>query len=109
MGLSEARERVIVLFDFYEALLTPRQREIFTMHYMDDCSLAETGESAGITPQAVADMLKRTTGRLKHYEKLLGLAEKHEKQVEMLEKIKELSGNNENSEEIKELIETLTV
>lgn len=78
MDLPEARRRKAVLFDFYEALLTPRQREVFVMHFMEDNSLAEIGEATGTTPQAVADMLKRVNGRLNHYDKLLGLVEKHE-------------------------------
>ncbi|MCL1882359.1 MAG: sigma-70 family RNA polymerase sigma factor [Defluviitaleaceae bacterium] len=88
MDLPEARQRKNLLFDFYDALLTQRQREIFTMHYMDDCSLVEIGESMGITPQAVADMLKRTIKRLEHYDKLLGLVAKFEKRQATIGKIR---------------------
>jgi hypothetical protein len=112
MDLPEARERLNTLFDIYEALLTQRQREIFTMHYMDDCSLAETGEVMGISPQAVADILKRTAGRLNRYDGLLGLAEKQGTQHETLEKIKTLLVQLEDNEtilQIKSLIETLSV
>jgi len=78
MNLPESRQRKNLLYDFYESLLTQRQREIFAMHYMEDCSLAEIGTAAGITPQAVADILKRTATRLEHYDKRLGLIERHE-------------------------------
>jgi predicted DNA-binding protein YlxM (UPF0122 family) len=87
MNLPETRQQKNMLFDFYEALLTAKQREIFTMHYMEDNSLAEIGEQMGITPQAVADMLKRVNGRLAHYDKLLCMAEKFNNQQEFAEKI----------------------
>jgi len=87
MDLPEARQRKNLLFDFYEALLTQRQRDVFTMHYMDDNSLVEIGEAMEITPQAVADMLKRTIGRLEHYDKLLGLTKKFEAQQATVAKI----------------------
>jgi hypothetical protein len=87
VNLPETRQRVNLLFDFYEALLTPRQREIFAMHHMDDCSLAEIGDAMSITPQAVADMLKRVNGKLNHYDKLLGLVEKFEHQQKTAEEI----------------------
>jgi predicted DNA-binding protein YlxM (UPF0122 family) len=80
MDLPEKRSHKNLLFDFYEQLLTDKQREVFAMHYMEDNSLAEIGEAMGITPQAVADMLKRVNGRLTHYDKLLGLVEKSENQ-----------------------------
>jgi hypothetical protein len=97
MDLPEAREKINLLFDFYAALLTQRQREIFTMHYIDDCSLAEIGKSVDVSPQAVADMLKRTTKKLHRYEKLLGLAQKFEHQHKALEEIKILLEKLETS------------
>jgi hypothetical protein len=62
-----------LLFDFYGGLLTEKQREYFAMHYMDDLSLAEIGEQSGTTPQAVADLLKRTCALLEKYEQKLSL------------------------------------
>jgi len=103
MDLPEARQHKNLLYDFYEALLTQRQREIFTMHYMEDCSLVEIGEAMGITPQAVADMLKRTTGRLNHYDKLLGLVEKFESQQATTARIRLVLDDLENNPETPEI------
>jgi hypothetical protein len=69
-----------LLFDFYGGLLTDKQCDCFSMHYMDDFSLVEIGEQFGITPQAVADLLKRTNALLDKYEHKLGLVEKHNNQ-----------------------------
>jgi hypothetical protein len=102
VDLPEARQRKNLLFDFYENLLTQKQREVFTMHYMEDCSLAEIGEAMETTPQAVADMLKRTIKRLNHYDKLLGLVEKFENQkataARVMHVLDDLEKNPETSE-----------
>ncbi|MDR0273064.1 MAG: hypothetical protein LBI27_07090 [Clostridiales bacterium] len=105
MDLPEARQRLNLIFDFYEALLTQRQREIFSMHYADDCSLAEIGTVLEITPQAVADILKRTTARLNKYDELLGLVEKHERQKAIISEIKLLT----DEKEIIKLLENLLI
>ncbi|MCL2386766.1 MAG: hypothetical protein FWC89_04350 [Defluviitaleaceae bacterium] len=109
--LPESRQRKNLLYDFYETLLTERQREIFVMHHMEDCSLVEIGNVMGITPQAVADILKRTNGRLNHYDKLLGLIEKFETQQATAAKIKlaldefEKNPVSQNITEIRNLVE----
>lgn len=76
-----ALQRMNVLFDCYGDLLTKKQRACFIMHYMDDLSLAETGVQLGVTPQAVADLLKRTVALLDGYESALHLMQKHETQT----------------------------
>jgi len=110
MNLPETRQQKNMLFDFYEALLTAKQREVFAMHYMEDNSLAEIAECMGITPQAVADMLKRVNGRLNHYDKLLGMTEKFNNQQALAAKINialdELEQNPSQSgvKQIRELV-----
>ena len=87
-SLPLERQRKNLLYDYYEGLLTQKQRDVFSMHYMDDCSLAEIGESMGITPQAVSDMLKRVTTTLNRYEQHLHLVSKHESQAASIAEIK---------------------
>jgi predicted DNA-binding protein YlxM (UPF0122 family) len=88
MDLPEARQRKNMLYDFYGTLLTEQQREIYIMHNVEDYSLAEIGVEKGITPQAVADMLKRTDKRLNSYEEHLGLVEKFESRQSVVAQIK---------------------
>ena len=76
-----------LLFDFYGALLTARQREVFSLHHMDDLSLTEIGEMVGTSPQAVLDMLKRTSVKLGRYEEKLGLVGKYISQKKAAEEI----------------------
>ena len=75
------------LHDFYGQLLTDRQNMCFTMHYLEDLTMAEVGEALGITPQAVADQIKRTVKILQKYEDKLGLIQSWHRQQEQLEKI----------------------
>jgi predicted DNA-binding protein YlxM (UPF0122 family) len=107
MDLPEARQRKNMLFDFYENLLTAQQREIFAMHNVDDYSLAEIGESKGITPQAVADMLKRTDKRLNSYEEHLGLVSKHESRQAAILQVKSAFDDFDISPKNTELIEKI--
>ena len=81
-----------MLFDFYGALLTEKQQEFYVMHHDEDCSLAEIGEVFSITPQAVADMLKRTDKKLNFYEEKLGLVKKHNDKLRIMAKITALGG-----------------
>ncbi|MDR1665200.1 MAG: YlxM family DNA-binding protein, partial [Clostridiales bacterium] len=73
----EKIQRMNLLYDFYGELLTPKQSAYLTMYYMDDLSLGEIAKHNGITPQAAADLIKRTGALLEQYEKKLGLIQKH--------------------------------
>ena len=60
----ETRAKIIMLLDFYSALLTPRQRQISEMYYAEDMSLSEIAEEMGITRQGVRDALKKAECQL---------------------------------------------
>lgn len=102
-----------MLFDFYGELLTQKQRDCFAMHYMEDLSLSEIGALYGVTPQAVADILKRANALLTDYEKKLGLVSKHASQftTAMLinKALEELSNadNREQMEAIRQWVDSL--
>ncbi|WP_168122280.1 YlxM family DNA-binding protein [Paenibacillus sp. HB172176] len=73
--------RANLLFDFYESLLTEKQRMIFSYYYHDDYSLGEIAAELGITRQAVHDNMKRVESTLESYESKLELLVKHERLV----------------------------
>lgn len=79
--------RLNYLLDFYQALLTPKQREYMNMYYSDDLSLVEISELANVSRQAVYDNIKRTEGILEAYEDKLGLYEKFEQRKQLLEQL----------------------
>ena len=63
---------LILLYDYYGNLLTPRQRECFELRYSQDLSLGEIGEELGISRQGVHDNLSRTEALLRNMEQKTG-------------------------------------
>ena len=70
--------RVTMLYDFYGALLTEKQRSYVEMHYLNDLSLSEIAEETHISRQAVHDNVRRAETALEEYEQALKLVERHE-------------------------------
>ena len=66
--------QISFLLDFYGEMLTEKQREMITLYYNDDLSLAEIAEDQGITRQGVRDAIKRAEQQLTELEACLGLA-----------------------------------
>lgn len=80
----EKTTRINFLFDFYKALLTPKQQSYLELYYLEDHSLGEISESYGISRQAVYDNIKRTEAILEDYEKKLKLHEKFTNRLQMV-------------------------
>ncbi len=74
------------LFDFYQSLLTDKQRDYFIMYYEKDYSLKEIGDFYNISRNAVHDLLTSTIKKLEEYEKKLKLYSKSQKRIELYEK-----------------------
>jgi predicted DNA-binding protein YlxM (UPF0122 family) len=83
MGL-EKTTRMNYLFDFYQELLTPKQRSYMMLYYLDDHSLGEIAEEYNITRQAVYDNIRRTEAMLEEYEEKLQLFEKFQKRQQLV-------------------------
>ncbi|NLP29907.1 MAG: sigma-70 family RNA polymerase sigma factor [Clostridiales bacterium] len=73
-----------ILYDFYGALLPQKQREIFSLYYEDNYSLAEIAQHYGITRQGVHEAVKRSEKKLQSYEDKLGLKDKFKKTEHVL-------------------------
>ncbi|MHA7963001.1 YlxM family DNA-binding protein [Paenibacillus sp. CAU 1782] len=71
--------RINLLLDFYESLLTDKQRSMLIYYYHDDFSLGEIASELGVSRQAVYDNLKRAESALEHYESKLRLLARHER------------------------------
>lgn len=63
---------MVLLFDYYGDLLTPRMRECIEMRYNQDLSLGEIGQILGISRQGVHDNLSRAEALLKNMEEKTG-------------------------------------
>lgn len=83
-------DRVARLFDFYGPLLTPRQQELVRAYYLDDLSLGEIAQGAGVSRQAVHEQLKRAEGVLQSYEERLGLVDEHLQRIAALQEVRRL-------------------
>jgi predicted DNA-binding protein YlxM (UPF0122 family) len=70
--------RINLLFDFYEPLLTEKQRTFLKYYFHDDYSLGEIAAEFEISRQAVYEHIKRAEAVLEGYEGKLRLLAKHE-------------------------------
>ncbi|OCN04987.1 hypothetical protein A4S06_09460 [Erysipelotrichaceae bacterium MTC7] len=85
------------LLDFYEDLLTEKQRAIMNDYYREDYSLGEIAENRNISRSAVSDNIKRVTKILEDYEKKLHLIKKFQVRQNLYE---QLADEHENIKEI---------
>lgn len=69
--MLEKTVEISVLYDFYNQLLTEKQKNIVDLYYNQDLSLGEIADEFGVSRQAVYDMLKRTERLLYQYEERL--------------------------------------
>ena len=88
------------LLDFYGDVLSERKREVLSMYYNEDFSLAEIAEEIGISRQGVRDIIKKTEEELLFLEDKLGLAKKFLAAKEHTAKILELSQRYSLPEEL---------
>ncbi|CAN2251790.1 MULTISPECIES: putative DNA-binding protein [Bacillus] len=103
----EKTTRMNYLFDFYQSLLTSKQKSYMSLYYLDDFSLGEIAEEYEVSRQAVYDNIKRTEAMLEQYEEKLLLLKKFQERKEMFNKLKELASGSIEEEEITALIEAL--
>lgn len=87
--MLEKTTRMNDLYDFYQSLLTPKQRNYMSLYYRDDLSLGEIAENHGVSRQAVYDNLKRTEALLEEYESRLLLLEKFQKRKQLIRMMRE--------------------
>lgn len=78
---------ISMLLDFYGEMLTEKQKEVVSLYYNEDLSLAEIAQIAQITRQGVRDSIKRGEATLIEMEERLGLAKKFRQREEDLAKI----------------------
>ena len=78
---------ISMLLDFYGEMLTDKQREVVSLYYNEDLSLAEIASIAQITRQGVRDSIKRGEATLIDMEERLKLAAKFRHMEEELSRI----------------------
>ncbi|MDE3838490.1 putative DNA-binding protein [Bacillus methanolicus] len=95
--MLEKTTRMNYLYDFYQSLLTPKQRSYMSLYYLDDYSLGEIAEEYDVSRQAVYDNIKRTEAMLEEYEEKLRLFQKFQERSKLISKLKELINEDHSS------------
>lgn len=98
--------RMNYLFDFYQGLLTEKQRNYLELYYLEDYALSEIAETYQVSRQAVYDNIKRTDELLEEYETKLQLLKKFKERQSIIQELKRLSSDNQ---EIKQAIKRLEI
>ena len=93
-AMNEILEQTL-LYDFYGELLTAHQKEIYEQFVLDDLSLSEIAETAGISRQGVHDLVKRCQKTLEGYESKLHLVEKFLSIRDKVNRIEQILGECE--------------
>ena len=88
--MLEKTTRMNYLYDFYQSLLTPKQRSYMALYYLDDFSLGEIAEEYDVSRQAVYDNIKRTEAMLEEYEEKLLLFQKFQERSKLIKEIREV-------------------
>ncbi|TXK77507.1 putative DNA-binding protein [Paenibacillus sp. N3.4] len=81
--MLEKTNRINLLFDFYEPMLTEKQQTFLRLYFHDDYSLGEIAENFEISRQAVYEHIKRAEQMLEDYESKLHLLHKHEQRLKL--------------------------
>lgn len=72
----EKRDLLIILYDYYERLLTDKQKEYFSLYYFDNLSLSEISENLLVSRNAIHKSLKNIESLLLDYEDKLKIYHK---------------------------------
>lgn len=92
--MLEKTTRFLLLYDFYQDLLTDKQKQYAELYFEDDLSLGEIAEEFGISRQAVYEHIKRAEVLLEEYETKLQLLAKHEERLKVLDDIENILANH---------------
>lgn len=94
----ERTMRMNYLYDFYNSLLTDKQRRYIELYYLEDFAFSEIAEELDVTRQAVYDNLKRSGDLLEHYEDNLGMYRNFESRNGLIKQLKNKLGETMDSE-----------
>ncbi|HDA2454793.1 TPA: putative DNA-binding protein [Staphylococcus aureus] len=99
--------RMNYLFDFYQSLLTNKQRNYLELFYLEDYSLSEIADTFNVSRQAVYDNIRRTGDLVEDYEKKLELYQKFEQRLEIYDEMKQHLSNPEQIQRYIQQLEDL--
>ena len=80
---------LILLYDYYGELLTPRQRQCFELRYHQDLSLGEIAKELNVSRQGVYDNLSRADALLQNMEAKTGFVRRERQCRQAAERIRQ--------------------
>ena len=86
-------QRINLLLDYYDVLLTSKQQLYLDYYYRQDYSLAEIAKIQGVTRTAVFDTLKKAVLRLENYEDKLQLIARAHQRIAIIQAIESKQEN----------------
>ena len=99
--------RMNYLFDFYQSLLTQKQRNYLELFYLQDYSLSEIADTFEVSRQAVYDNIRRTGDLVEDYEAKLNLYEKFEQRRKIYDDMKQTLNDSKKLEQYINQLEEL--
>ena len=81
--------RMNYLFDFYQSLLTDKQRNYLELFYLQDYALSEIADTFKVSRQAVYDNIRRTGDLVEDYEAKLGLYKRFKQRRDIYNQMKQ--------------------
>ncbi|MCT8139797.1 putative DNA-binding protein [Anaerobacillus sp. CMMVII] len=105
--MLEKTLRMNYLYDFYQSLLTTKQRQYMQLYYLDDWSLGEIAEEFEVSRQAVYDNIKRTENMLEEYEEKLSLFSKFDERSTLIKNLKTAIEKDATKESILLIVDSL--
>ena len=85
----QAREKLIILYDFYSELLNDKQKSYFEDYYFNNLSLGEISENENVSRNAVYKSIKSIERKLYNYEEKLKLYQKSQELNEIADSIQD--------------------
>jgi predicted DNA-binding protein YlxM (UPF0122 family) len=83
----EKKQRINLLMDCYENLLTDKQRLYLHYYYHEDYSLSEIANELEVSRNAIFDNLKKAVHSLENYEEKLQLLKKHKERIDLIQQL----------------------
>lgn len=96
--------KLSILFDFYGELLGEHKKEIFSDYVLNDLSLGEIADEAGMTRQGVHDIIRRCSKKLNEYEEKLRLVEKFEQTKKKVNEMKVISEEIRKTHDVSKIV-----
>ncbi len=108
LDILESRRDILDLFASYEAMLTPKQREVLNEYYRFDLSLSEIASDSLVSRAAVHDAIEKAVAKMQSYEEKLHLVEKRKDIKKTIEAIEAVDDDKIKLELYQQLVKDLS-